>query len=128
MLMLRLLKLIVSPAKGPAPGQRTVTVWFCSPMKSYSARADHPPPNAHSTPTPAVQPKLLVVLLESVWPEPIDRKVRIVCPDPGTAGFTVEQHTVPCITEFAGRGSQPSTIERCRGDGTRSRGPAEGWP
>ena len=39
-------------------------------MKSYSARADQLPANAHSTPIPAVQPKLLVVLLESVWPSP----------------------------------------------------------
>ena len=55
-------------------------VWFCSPMKSYSARADQLPANAHSTPTPAVQPKLLVVLLESVWPAPLTVRLGLFAP------------------------------------------------
>jgi hypothetical protein len=40
-------------------------------MKSYSARADQPPAKAHSIPTAAVQPKLLVVLRERVVGTPL---------------------------------------------------------
>jgi hypothetical protein len=56
--------------------------------------------------------------------EATDRKVRIVCPDPSTAALTVKQHTIPRITKFAGRGSQPSLIERHRGRGTSKRSAA----
>ena len=93
-------------------------------MKSYSARADQLPANAHSTPDTGSPAEIVGGATGERLAEPIDRKVRIVCPDPGTAGLTVEQHTVPCITEFAGRGGQPSTVERRRGGGTGAARPS----
>jgi hypothetical protein len=59
MLMLRLLTVITSVPKAVP---ETVKLWVCSPTTSHSARADQLPAKAYSTPMPAVQPILLLLL------------------------------------------------------------------
>ena len=109
--MLRLLRLITSPPKGPPAA--TVSSGFAARYNrirlALTTRQRTPTQHRHRRSS------------QNCWcccrrPQP-DCPLTVrggLVAHPSTAGLTIEKHTVPRIAEFAGRGGQPTIIDRRR--------------